>query len=58
MDNFVVSWIYACPECKRGFQAYRSKETGWERVDAYFDFTNAPFPEYEELYDVTIQEDS
>jgi transcription elongation factor Elf1 len=53
LDHFVVTFVYKCPNCKRGYQAERPKSVGWEKVEAYFDYENAPFPEYEELYDAT-----
>ena len=58
LDWFVVSFVFKCTECKRGFQAERAKTVGWEKVEFYFDYTNAPFPEYEDLYDApTTTED-
>lgn len=53
LDDYVVSFVYKCQACGRGFQLNaeaRPKNVGWERVVMYFDYENAPMPEYEDLY--------
>ncbi len=53
LDWLVVTLTYQCPECRRGYQVPgRPKEIGWEKVEQYFDYTNARFPEPYELYDL------